>query len=356
MYSTGLPWLDCLIGLVVLTFGAEWLVRGAARLAISVGISALVVGLTVVAYGTSTPELVVSLTSSLEGKSDVALGNVVGSNIFNVLFILGACAVIAPLVVDIKLVRWEVPLVTALSALVWWAAQDGWISRLEGGILLGGLIAYTFWTVRASHKETKAVAQEFEEGLNDHKKHSLGMDVVLIAAGLVALVVGSKLFVNGSIEIAKLFGVSDLVISLTLVAAGTSMPEVATSIMATIRGQRDIAVGNVIGSNLFNLMGVLGAASIASPVHVAPQALLLDLPIMIAAALACWPIFASGRRIDRREGALLFAGYVIYTLVLIRASQGTPATMQLSIGISAALVIPPTLFWLATRKRPSLAA
>jgi cation:H+ antiporter len=352
MNGTGIPWLDCLIGLAVLTLGAEWLVRGAARLAISVGISALVVGLTVVAYGTSAPELVVSISSALEGRSDVALGNVVGSNIFNTLFILGACALLAPLKVDLKLVRWEVPLILLLSLVVWWMGVNGSIQRHEGLLMLAALLVYTFQTVRASRRETKAIAQEFEAGIDDHKPHAIAVDLLLIAAGLAGLVLGSKLFVGGAVEIAKLLGVSDLIISLTLVAAGTSMPEVATSIMATIRGQRDIAVGNVIGSNLFNLMGVLGATSVIAPVNVAEQARWLDLPIMVAASIACWPIFASGKRIDRWEGGLLFAGYVAYTLVLIRVSQGTPASTGLSAGLAAALVVPPALFWLVSRRQP----
>ena len=349
--STGISWIDCILGLIVLTFGAEWLVRGASRLAISVGISALVVGLTVVAYGTSTPELVVSLTSSLEGKSDVALGNVVGSNSFNVLFILGICALLAPLKVDLKLVRWEAPLLIVLSGGVWLAALDGSISRFEGLLLLAGLVSYSVMTVRASRRETKAIQQEFEQGLDDKKPHALLADVALIAAGLALLVLGSKLFVGGSIEIAKALGVSDLVISLTLVAAGTSMPEVATSILATIRGQRDIAVGNVIGSNIFNQVGVLGAAASASPIAVSPQALRLDFPIMLATAVACWPIFASGRRIDRFEGGLLFAGYIAYTYVLIDISRAGPEAPWVRLALPLGLVLPATLAWAVTRGR-----
>jgi cation:H+ antiporter len=325
-------------------------------LAISVGISALVVGLTVVAYGTSTPELVVSLSASLEGKSDVALGNVVGSNSFNVLFILGICALLAPLRVDLKLVRWEAPLLIVLSGAVWLGALDGSLSRLEGLLLLFGLSSYTFFTVRASRRETKAVREEFEAGLDDRKPHTLVMDVLLIAGGLALLVLGSKLFVGGSIEIAKLLGVSDLVISLTLVAAGTSMPEVATSILATLRGQRDIAVGNVIGSNIFNQLGVLGAAASASPIPIAPQALRLDFPIMFATALACWPIFASGRRIDRWEGALLFACYVAYTWVLIDISRSGPEAPWIRVGLPLALVLPAAIFWALTRNQKPAAA
>jgi cation:H+ antiporter len=351
MNGTGIGWLDCLIGLAVLTLGAEWLIRGAARLAISVGISALVVGLTVVAYGTSAPELVVSVSSALAGHSEMALGNVVGSNIFNTLFILGACALLAPLQVNLKLVRWEVPLILLLSLVVWWQGSDGSIDRTDGVLLLAALLVYTVQTVRASRRETKAVAQAFEAGLDGTKPHPLAMDLALIAAGLAGLVLGSKLFVGGAVEIARLLGVSDLIISLTLVAAGTSMPEVATSIMATVRGQRDIAVGNVIGSSLFNLLGVLGAAAVAGPVNVAAQARWLDLPIMTAAALACWPIFASDKRIDRWEGGLLFAGYLAYTLVLFRISKSAPVSSGVCAGLAAALVVPPTLYWLISRRR-----
>ncbi len=182
------------------------------------------------------------------------------------------------------------------------------------------------------------------------------MDVLLIAAGLALLVLGSKLFVGGSIEIARDLGVSDLVISLTLVAAGTSMPEVATSVLATLRGQRDIAVGNVIGSNIFNQVGVLGFAATASPIGLPPQALRLDLPIMFATAVACWPIFSSGRRIDRFEGGLLFAGYLAYTWALIEISRSGVEPQWVRFGVPIGLVVPPTLLWLLGRGRSHAAA
>ena len=354
--STGIPWIDCLLGLAVLTLGAEWLVRGAARLAISVGISALVVGLTVVAYGTSAPEVVVSLTASLAGKSEVALGNVIGSNSFNVLFILGICALLAPLKVDLKLIRWEAPLLIALSGAIWLAALDGVLSRVEGGLLLAGLVSYSLGTVRASRRETKAVREEYEQGVGAGKSATLPVDLALIAAGLALLVSGSKLFIGGSIEIAQALGVSDLVISLTLVAAGTSMPEVATSILATLRGQRDIAVGNVIGSNVFNQVGVLGAAASANPIAIPEQALRLDFPILLATAVACWPIFASGRRIDRFEGGLLFVGYLVYTWALIQISKHGAEPAGLRLLLPLGLVLPPTLVWLVGRARPRSAA
>ncbi len=317
-----------ILGLVALVVGAELLVRGASRLAAAVGISPLVIGLTVVAFGTSAPELAVSVRSSLAGQADIALGNVVGSNIFNVLFILGACALIAPLVIHQQLVRLDVPLMIGISFLLFVLALDGQIGRLDGLLLFVGIIAYTSFAIFQSRKETAEIqseyAQEYSVAAQRDIQHML-LQVVIIMAGLGLLVLGSQWLVDGAVAIARSFGVSQLVIGLTIVAAGTSLPEVATSIVATMRGERDIAVGNVIGSNIFNMLSILGLTGLIAPIAVAPAALSLDIPVMIAVAVACLPIFFTEMQIARWEGGLFLASYVIYTVYLILKATGSAA-------------------------------
>jgi cation:H+ antiporter len=310
------------IGLVLLVIGAEALVRGASRLAATFGISPLVIGLTVVAFGTSAPEMAVSTVSCLAGQSNIALGNVIGSNIFNILLILGVSALVAPLVVSQQLIKLDVPLMIAVSALVYFFCIDGVISRPEGLLLFSGIFAYTAFLIRQSRRENKAVQEEYAREYGKKEPLSLKVllkDTALILAGLGLLVLGSKWLVDGAVAIAQKLGVSELVIGLTIVAAGTSLPELATSVVASIRGERDIAVGNVVGSNLFNLLAVLGVAGVVSPsgIAVSPQVLHFDLPVMVAVAIACLPIFFTGSRISRREGALFLGGYIAYTAYLI---------------------------------------
>ncbi|MEW4487178.1 calcium/sodium antiporter [Thalassoglobus sp. JC818] len=315
--------LMLVVGLVVLTAGAELLVRGASKLAVSCGVSPLVVGLTVVSFGTSAPELVVCLQSSLNGQPDVALGNIVGSNIFNVLLILGLSAMIVPLQVSQQLVRFEVPLMIGLSGLVWLMALNGSISRLDGLILSIGLVVYTLWAIIKSRREQGAIQAEYEAEFGQKESSSTAkstlINVVMLVAGLALLVVGARWFVDSAVTISRSLGVSELIIGLTIVAAGTSLPEAATSVMAAIRGERDIAVGNAIGSNLFNIMAVLGISSLVSPIGVpVPEAALhLDVPVMVAVAVACLPIFFTGHLISRWEGILFFAYYMIYTASMV---------------------------------------
>jgi cation:H+ antiporter len=315
-------------GLVLLVVGAEALVRGASRLALAAGVSPLVVGLTVVALGTSSPEMAVTVEAALEGGSaaDLALGNVVGSNIFNVLFILGVSAAIAPLVVHRQLVRLDVPVMIGTSCLVPLLGYDGVFGRLDGLLLVSGAVAYTAFLVVQSRRESKAVAAEYEHALGAPPRRVVREWIVngaLVAVGLGLLVLGAGWLVDASVSFARVLGVSELVIGLTIVAAGTSMPEVATSIVATLRGERDIAVGNVVGSSIFNVLGVLGLASALSPtgVGVAPAALAFDVPVMLAVAVACLPIFFTDHLIARRDGILFLAYYVAYTTYLILASQ-----------------------------------
>jgi cation:H+ antiporter len=305
-------------GLFLLVAGAELLVRGAASLAAALNISPLVVGLTVVAFGTSAPELAVSIGATLEGRTDVALGNVVGSNIFNVLLILGISAIVAPLVVAQKLVRFDVWVMIGVSLLMYAMAWDLAISRAEGALLLLGSVAYTAWLIWEARSEGSGAGQE-EESSPSEAGRSHAWNLLFILLGLVLLVLGSGWLIEGATTVARALGISELVIGLTLVAGGTSLPELATSVLASIRGQRSIAVGNVVGSNIFNLFAVLGASAALSGdgVPVAASALALDIPVMVAVALACLPIFFTAYRIDRWEGFLFLGYYAAYTVYLI---------------------------------------
>ncbi|MBC52680.1 MAG: sodium:calcium antiporter [Gammaproteobacteria bacterium] len=317
------------VGLIFLVVGAEALVRGASRLAAAVGISPLVVGLTVVAFGTSAPELAVSVKSALSDQASIAVGNVVGSNIFNVLFILGMSALIIPLVVSSQLIRIDVPLMLALSVFVLLIALDGAFSRVDGIILFAGLLVYITALIFLSRKENAAIKQAFaqEYGMSPDAKTSWLKDTALIVVGLALLVTGSRWFVDSAVAFAQYLGVSELIVGLTIVAAGTSMPEVVTSIIAAIRGERDIAVGNVVGSNIFNIMGVLGIASIIAPsgIAISPEFVRFDIPVMILVALACVPIFFTGGTISRQEGIMLLAYYVAYTVYLILVATNNQA-------------------------------
>ena len=317
-------------GLVLLVAGAEVLVRGAGKLAAQFGIPPLIIGLTVVAFGTSAPETAVSVQAALDGKGDLAIGNVVGSNIANVLFILGLTALIAPLVVSRQIIRLDVPIMIGASLLTWALAWDGSLSRLDGALLFAGIVAYTAFLIISSRRDKTAAADdEFaaEFGLNEAPKPYAGLiNLGLIVVGLVLLVSGSNFLVEGAVNLARALGLSELVIGLTVVAVGTSLPELATSVMAAIKGERDIAVGNIVGSNIFNLLCVLGLASLVSPsaIPVAANALAFDFPVMIAVAIACLPIFFNGHCINRWEGAVFIGYYALYTAYLVLHSTAAP--------------------------------
>jgi cation:H+ antiporter len=307
-------------GFLLLVAGAEMLVRGASRLAALAGVPPLAIGLTVVAYGTGTPELAVSLRAGLDGNSEIAVSNVVGSNIFNVLLILGLCAAILPLEVRRQLVRLDVPIMIAVSLLLMLMAVDGRLGAGSGALLLAGLVVYTGWSLRTVRREGAepgagpVVAPPAAGG----GAGRVAWQVLLAAAGLALLVVGSRWLVDGAVLAARSAGVSDIVIGLTLVAAGTSLPEVATSVIAAFRNERDIAVGNVVGSNIFNILGIIGISAVASPggLTIAPSLLNFDMVVMIAAAIACLPIFFTGYCIARWEGCVFIAAYGAYTAYL----------------------------------------
>ncbi|WP_230969929.1 calcium/sodium antiporter [Nitrogeniibacter aestuarii] len=310
-----------ILGLTTLVIGAEGLVRGASRLAMSWGVSPLVIGLTVVAFGTSAPEVAVSVGAAMNGNPDLAIGNVVGSNIANILLILGVSALIVPLTVSEQIIRQEIPVLIGVSALLVALAADGSISRNEAGLLLTLVVLYTGFLIIQARRGSAASQAEAEHELPEAARWDASpvVQILLVLGGLGLLVLGAHWLVNAATEVARAFGVSDLVIGLTIVAIGTSMPEIATSIMAALRGERDIAVGNVVGSNLFNILGCLGAAGLVSPSGLpVPQAAIdVDLWVMLAVAFACLPVFITGREIARWEGAVFLGYYVAYTVYLI---------------------------------------
>ncbi len=310
------------IGLVLLIFGAEVLVRGASRLAAAAGISPLVIGLTVVAFGTSAPELAVSIRSTLLGQADIALGNVIGSNIANILLILGLSAVVAPLLVASQLVRFDVPLMIGASLLLYALGADGRLGRLDGLLLFSGVVTYVIWLIRQSRRENKAVQAEYAEEYGPPAatgRFTLLINPGMMVAGLAMLVLGAQWLVDSAVTMARWWEISELIIGLTVVAVGTSLPEIATSIIAVFRGERDIAVGNAVGSNIFNILSVLGLTSLFAPngIGVPLAALAFDLPIMIAVAIACLPIFYTGNLVARWEGGLFLAYYAAYVLYII---------------------------------------
>jgi len=313
-------------GLVLLVVGAELLVRGASRIALIAGISPLIIGLTVVAYGTSSPEMAVSIQASLAGQADISLGNVIGSNIFNVLAILGLASIISPLPVAQQLIRLDVPIMIGVSILLFLFSANGNVSKLEGILLFSGAVAYTLFLIFQSRREQDANVQaEYEQeygGVSSTGAKTWAINGLLILGGLLLLVLGSQWLTTSSVAIARSFGISELVIGLTLVAMGTSLPELASSVVASFKGEKDIAVGNVIGSNIFNILAVLGlsAAFSSGGINVSPAALNFDIPFMLAVAIACLPIFFSGNRIARPEGFLFLGYYIAYTVYLILKS------------------------------------
>lgn len=341
-----MDWILLIAGLTFLVVGAEVLVRGGVSFASRIGISSLVIGLTIVAFGTSSPELIVSAKGVLAGSPNIAIGNVVGSNIFNVLFILGISALICPLTVSQQLIRIDVPIMIGVSVLALILSSDGILGKADGILLLTGIVLYTWFVIHLGKKEKKKeVIQEYELEFGlARKSKSWLLDIFLIAGGLGVLILGARWFVDGAVGIARGLGISELVIALTIVAAGTSMPEVATSVMASIRKERDIAVGNVVGSNIYNILAILGVSSILAKdgLPVSSGVMGFDMPIMIAVAIACLPIFFTGRGISRWEGGVFVFYYAAYTAYLISKSSGHDQLAMMS-WIMMIFVIPLTV-------------
>ncbi len=357
--------LPIVVGLVLLVYGADLLVRGASALALALGVTPLVIGLTVVAYGTSAPELAVSIQAALQGRDNIAVANVVGSNIFNILFILGSCALIAPLTVSRQIVRFDLPVSLGLTLILAGLSLDGRLSTLDALIFVGALVVYSIGVFRSGLAANAEESQEVEKhpqsfklivpflgvssivGWNFEMVNSLegGLavlgagafivgprtqtktgqvltDIGLLILGLSVLVIGAGYLVSGAVTVAQLLGVSDTIIGLTIVSVGTSLPEVATSIVAAYRGQRDIAVGNVVGSNIYNILAILGISALVAPngLAVAPEMVTLNIPFLLAVTAMIIPICRRGYQISRIEGGFLLALYVCYTLYLIKGA------------------------------------
>lgn len=345
--------IQIVAGLIALIVGGELLVRGASAIATAMRIPPLIIGLTVVAFGTSAPELGVSLQAAYAGSVDVAVGNVIGSNVFNVLFVLGLSALFSPLIVSSQLIRFDVPLMIGASILTWWLARDGGLSRLDGVWLFGLLVVYLMMCFVNGRRKSPAAASslptaELVEQTESAAPRRLPLQFVFMVAGLVGLTFGAKWLVGGAVSVATWLGVSQLIIGLTIVAIGTSLPEIVTSVVATIRGERDIAVGNVVGSNLFNLGCVLGISSMVAPngIPVGPEAVAFDMPVMIAVAAICFPIFFTGQIIARWEGALFLVYYLAYTTLLI-VSQTHPSLAEQYRWVLGFIVLPATLLTIA---------
>jgi len=306
-----------LLGLILLFIGTEGLIKGSSALALRFGISPLVVGLTVVAFGTSSPELVVSINSSLEGNGGIALGNIIGSNICNIALILGTSALIKPLIVQAQVVKREIPIMIAVSILLFILSLNNEISRLEGLIFFAGIIVYIIISIYLSKKEKNSeVKKEFEENITK-QGGKLWKSVVFVIAGLGLLAVGAKIFVDGAVAAAERMGVSQVVIGLTIVAIGTSLPELITSVVAAFKNEADIAIGNIVGSNVFNILSILGVTAIINPVSTS-DAGLIDFSLMLLTAILLLPLSWSGYKLSRWEGGFFFAGYVIYMLYLLK--------------------------------------
>lgn len=300
-------------GIGVLYFGAEWLVRGSARLAGSLGVSPIVVGLTVVSFGTSAPELVVSTVASLGGNSDLAIGNVLGSNLANIGLILGITALVRPLDVAARVVWREMPLMLLITIALYPLAWDNVLSRGDGVVLLMALVGYLFFVFQSVEAEAPEILGEYEEFMRASAEAETRVhlsDIGLIMSGCAGLVLGGYVIVQGAVAVANMLGVSQVVIGLTVVAVGTSLPELATSLVATLRKEADIAVGNVIGSNIFNVAAILGTSSVIAPMHVSNSVLHHELPAVLAMSVLVFPLLRTGWRIQRWEGALLLVCYV----------------------------------------------
>ena len=305
-----------LVGLGLLAFGAEGLVRGSSSVALRLGVTPLVVGLTVVAFGTGSPEFVVSISSALNGSSGLALGNIVGSNISNIGLILGVAAVINPLTVRAEIVRRETPIMVVITGLFLLLLYDGELGRFDGIILTLGSIGYTFLTYYLSkQKQKKGVEEEFEEAYEE-TKGGFWKDILFIGFGLGLLILGANLLVSGAVEIAKYFGLSEIVIGLTIIAIGTSLPELATSVVAAKKGEADVALGNAIGSNVLNILAVLGITAIIQPIST-EGIRTVDLGVMLGSAILLNVLLGRKFILDRIEGAVLIIGYFVYVYSLI---------------------------------------
>ena len=314
MPSWILPTVAFILGLIILSGGAESLIRGAMRMARLWKVSPIVIGLTIVAFGTSAPEMGVALSAALSGQPDITMGNILGSNIANTGLILGLGALLTPLPVRLRMLRTEIPLLIVVSMALWAFATMGHLGRLAGLILLITFVAYCLALYRHSRKKPYTLQVEFDKSLN--RKGSFWLDLVLVIAGLAGLVIGSKSLVWGAENIAVYLGIPELIVGLILTAIGTSLPELATTVAAARKGQTDLILGNVIGSNLSNLCAVLGVTACITPIDINPDLLHRDFPVMVAFSLVLLPVMRIGMKVTRWEGAALLLSYSVYVIFL----------------------------------------
>lgn len=312
------------VGLIALAVGAEVMVRGGAKLAARLGISPILIGLTVVSIGTSLPELAVGVTAATTGSGDLAVGNIAGTNVVNILFILGLSALIRPLAIEQRTLRFDLPVMAGSAVLLWVLAVNGVLSRVDGAILVLGAVVYTVVLIRMSRRESRATVAEYAEAFPAGpapKPIGRGalQDTVMTVSGIAVVILGAEWLVGGAVGIARGFGVSDALIGLTVVAMGTSAPELVTTIVSTVRGERDIAVGNLLGSSVYNILLILGITCLvpANGLELTRNLVWIDIPIMVAASLVCIPIFISGRRVHRPEAAAMIAAYLGYLVFLL---------------------------------------
>jgi len=319
--------LLCLVGFIMLYYGAEWLVKGSSSLAIRLGITPVVIGLTVVAFGTSAPELVVSLVSSIKGNSMIAVGNVVGSNICNITLVLGMAAVFQPITTDRSVIRRDIPIMLGISFYLLILSINSTLGRIEGATLFGGILLYTIFNYYSARKKSNAGLDDDEVLLKlelDEIKFiaSRQKQIVLILAGITGVIVGAQIVVASAVKIMDILGVSEKFIGLTIVAFGTSLPELATSVIAALRKEMDISIGNLVGSNVFNILSVLGAASLVRPISIPggffESGLIIDYLVMIFTSLLPWLMMRRTSTVTRKDGFLLlacYAGYLVYLMI-----------------------------------------
>ncbi len=302
-------------GLVLLYFGAEALVRGGAALALRLGIAPLIVGLTVVAFGTSAPEMVVSVGAATTGAGGIALGNVIGSNICNIALILGLAALIRPMKVQVQLIRLDIPIMIGASVALVVLLADGVLGRFDGLLLAGAMAVYLWFLIASARRDRNALAGAMEDTVHANSIPT-GRGIMMVVGGLALLVLGGKIFVDGAVTLAESLGVSERIIGLTVIAIGTSLPELATSVVASVKNEGDMSIGNVIGSNIFNILAILGISALVQPL-VSDAFSLLDFGMMLGLAICLFPLVQTGFTLNRWEGALLLVSYVVYVVVLI---------------------------------------
>ena len=344
-------------GLAALIFGAELFLKAVDHFGLKWGVSPLIMGLTVVAFATGAPELAISLKAALNGSADLVLGNIIGSNIANILLILGITALIAPISITGRIVRVDVPIVIAASATLYFLARDGELSTFDGVVLLLGLAAYSFYTfihIKNSRKQGEEDDEifDYDEDPEDLAKGSWFYikNIGLLLIGLALIVFGSDWMVDSAVAIATVLGMSELVIGLTIVSIGTSLPEVATSLSAARKGKADIAVANVLGSNLYNILLTLGLTLVIAPnvLDVSPQAIALDLPFMVAVSLGCIPIFIAGFNLTRSDGFVFLLYYTTYLAYLVLLALNNPIIHIIETGMLFG-VVPLTVIYMIWR-------